>query len=95
MIKILHVVGARPNFMKAAPVWNSLKDSTDFMQILVHTGQHYDSKMSDIFFGELNLPEPDYNLNIGSDTHARQTAAIMIKVQTIFFLDQFARFMRR
>jgi len=84
MIKILHVVGARPNFMKAAPVWAAINKLTEFKQILVHTGQHYDNLMSDIFFRELNLPTIDYNLNIGSDTHARQTAAIMIELEGLF-----------
>ncbi len=82
-MKLIHVVGARPNFMKAAPVWNAIDRMTDFNQILVHTGQHYDNLMSDIFFKELQIPAPDFNLNIGSDTHARQTAAIMIKFEEL------------
>jgi len=82
-MKLIHVVGARPNFMKAAPVWNAIIRMTDFDQMLVHTGQHYDNLMSDIFFKELQIPVPDYNLNIGSDTHARQTAAIMIKFEEL------------
>ena len=82
-MKLIHVVGARPNFMKAAPVWNAINKMTDFNQILVHTGQHYDKLMSDIFFKELQIPIPDYNLNIGSNTHARQTAAIMIKFEEL------------
>ena len=81
MKKVVHIVGARPNFMKAAPVWKALNELTNFKQILIHTGQHYDNYMSDIFFQELRLPSPDYNLNIGSDTHARQTAAIMINLE--------------
>ncbi len=83
MIKLIHVVGARPNFMKAAPVWNAINKMTDFNQVLIHTGQHYDKLMSGIFFKELQMPAPDYNLNIGSDTHARQTAAIMIKFEEL------------
>ena len=83
MKKIIHVVGARPNFMKAAPVWKAISELGEFNQILIHTGQHYDNYMSDIFFKELQLPEPDYNLNIGSDTHARQTATIMIKIEEL------------
>ena len=83
MKNILHVVGARPNFIKAAPVWNAINKLKEFNQILVHTGQHYDSIMSDIFFKELSIPQPDYNLNIGSNTHARQTAAIMIKLEDL------------
>lgn len=82
-MKLIHVVGARPNFMKAAPVWSAISRMTNFHQILVHTGQHYDKLMSDIFFKELQMPQPDYNLNIGSDTHARQTAAIMIKFEDL------------
>ena len=82
-MKLIHVVGARPNFMKAAPVWSAIAKITDFNQILVHTGQHYDKLMSDIFFKELQMPIPDYNFNIGSDTHARQIAAIMIKFEEL------------
>lgn len=82
-MKLIHVVGARPNFMKAAPVWSAISRMTNFNQIIVHTGQHYDKLMSDIFFRELQMPLPDYNLNIGSDTHAHQTAAIMIKFEEL------------
>lgn len=85
MKKILHVVGARPNFMKAAPVWQVLAEIDFFQQILVHTGQHYDNYMSDIFFKELSLPEPNYNLNIGSQAHGRQTAAIMMKLEDLLY----------
>jgi UDP-N-acetylglucosamine 2-epimerase (non-hydrolysing) len=73
---ILHVVGARPNFMKAAPVIGALKDHA-VSQFVVHTGQHYDRAMSEVFFVELGLPEPDVNLGVGSGTHAQQTAALM------------------
>ena len=74
---ILHVVGARPNFMKAAPVLRALSDYPNVRQTLVHTGQHYDSAMSDVFFQQLGMPDPDCNLGVGSGTHARQTAAVM------------------
>ena len=73
---ILHVVGARPNFMKAAPVIRAL-EALDAAQFVVHTGQHYDRAMSDVFFVQLGLPEPDVNLGVGSGTHAQQTAALM------------------
>lgn len=73
---ILHVVGARPNFMKAAPVLHALK-AAGVRQTLVHTGQHYDRNMSDVFFSQLEIPEPDVNLGVGSGSHARQTAEIM------------------
>ena len=74
---ILHVVGARPNFMKAAPVLRALGSYPSLRQTLVHTGQHYDAVMSDIFFQQLGMPTPDCNLGVGSGTHAQQTAAIM------------------
>jgi len=74
---ILHVVGARPNFMKAAPVLRALRVYPNLRQTLVHTGQHYDAAMSDVFFRQLEMPEPDYNLGVGSGSHAQQTAAIM------------------
>jgi UDP-N-acetylglucosamine 2-epimerase (non-hydrolysing) len=73
---ILHVVGARPNFMKAAPVLRALKE-LGAQQTLVHTGQHYDANMSDVFFQQLEIPEPDVNLAVGSGSHAFQTAQIM------------------
>ena len=82
-MKLIHVVGARPNFMKAAPLWSAISRITNFTQILVHTGQHYDKLMSEIFFEELHMPVPDYNLNIGSSSHARQTASIMIKFEEL------------
>ncbi len=74
---ILHVVGARPNFMKAAPVFHALGKRPGMRQTLVHTGQHYDKNLSDVFFSQLEIPAPDVNLGVGSGTHARQTADIM------------------
>ena len=78
---IFHIVGARPNFMKAAPVLRALKN--DSRQTLVHTGQHYDFNMSDIFFRELDIPSPDINLEVGSGSHARQTADIMTRLEPV------------
>lgn len=75
-LDVLHVVGARPNFMKAAPVLSALADC-GCRQTLVHTGQHYDSAMSEVFFRELEIREPDVNLAVGSGSHAQQTAHIM------------------
>jgi UDP-N-acetylglucosamine 2-epimerase (non-hydrolysing) len=66
---ILHVVGARPNFMKVAPVMAAL-DARSVRQTLVHTGQHYDARLSEEIFRELGLPEPDVNLEVGSGSHA-------------------------
>jgi UDP-N-acetylglucosamine 2-epimerase (non-hydrolysing) len=75
-MKILNVVGARPNFMKIAPIVAECR-KRHVESILVHTGQHYDEKMNDLFFRELGIPEPDINLNVGSASHAVQTAEIM------------------
>jgi UDP-N-acetylglucosamine 2-epimerase (non-hydrolysing) len=82
-MSFVHVVGARPNFMKADPVIRALSKRRR-PQILVHTGQHYDEKMSAIFFGELGLPEPDHNLEVGSGSHARQTAGVMMRLEELF-----------
>jgi UDP-N-acetylglucosamine 2-epimerase (non-hydrolysing) len=87
-MKLLHVVGARPNFMKAAPVINALGQYTYVSQLLVHTGQHYDANMSDIFFKELGLPTPDVNLEVGSGSHAMQTAEIMTRFEPILLAEK-------
>lgn len=75
--EIVCVVGARPNFMKMAPILEALRPNPQIQPFLVHTGQHYDEAMSRIFFDELGLPEPDHNLEIGSESHGRQTGQIM------------------
>jgi UDP-N-acetylglucosamine 2-epimerase (non-hydrolysing) len=80
---ILHVVGARPNFMKAAPVLQALRRYDGIRQTLVHTGQHYDANMSDVFFQELQMPEPDVNLGVGSGSHAQQTAQILSQFEPV------------
>jgi len=82
-MKILHVVGARPNFMKVAPVWKAVEEKTTFQQIMVHTGQHYDVNMSDVFFSDLDIPTPGYYLGVGSGSHAQQTAAIMVAFEKV------------
>lgn len=83
-MKMIHVVGARPNYMKIAPIMRELaKYSNEFKQILVHTGQHYDANMSQVFFDDLGLPRPDVNLNVGSGTHAYQTAQIMQRFEKV------------
>src|SRR6266853_1126209 len=74
---ILHVVGARPNLMKVAPVLSALRQYPGIKQSLIHTGQHYDTNMSDVFFQQLEIPAPDVNMGVGSGSHARQTADIM------------------
>jgi UDP-N-acetylglucosamine 2-epimerase (non-hydrolysing) len=80
---ILHVVGTRPNFMKAAPVMAALSEREDVSQALVHTGQHYDVNMSQVFFRELGMPQPDINLEVGSGSHAVQTAQIMTRFEQV------------
>ena len=80
---VFHIVGARPNFMKVAPVMNALKARKHVVQTLVHTGQHYDANMSDVFFEQLGIPAPDVNLAVGSGTHARQTAEIMTRFEPV------------
>lgn len=83
-LRILCVVGARPNFMKVAPIIKVLSQSPDrFRPQLVHTGQHYDARMSDAFFQALNLPQPDVNLEVGSGSHAEQTGLVMIRLEPV------------
>jgi len=82
-VNVFHIVGARPNFMKVAPVMNALKTRKHVVQTLVHTGQHYDANMSDVFFEQLGIPAPDVNLAVGSGTHARQTAEIMTRFEPV------------
>jgi UDP-N-acetylglucosamine 2-epimerase (non-hydrolysing) len=80
---IVHVTGARPNFPKAAPVIDALQ-AYPVEQLLVHTGQHYDDAMSDVFFRQLGIPKPDVNLGVGSGAHGAQTAAIMVGLEELF-----------
>jgi len=80
---IVHVVGARPNFMKVAPVLHALSKRSNVRQTLVHTGQHYDANMSDVFFQQLGIPAPDINLSVCSGSHARQTSEIMTRFEPV------------
>ena len=79
---VVHVTGARPNFPKAAPVLAAL-ERRGLQQLLVHTGQHYDERMSEVFFRQLGIPTPDVNLGVGSGSHANQTAAIMVAMEEL------------
>ena len=83
MLKIICVCGARPNFMKIAPLMEAFAKTGKIETLLVHTGQHYDERMSDLFFKELGIPEPDVNLGVGSASHAVQTAQIMLGFEPI------------
>lgn len=83
MIKIICVCGARPNFMKIAPVMRAFEVHGNFHTLLVHTGQHYDENMSRLFFDELEIPKPDINLEVGSGSHAYQTAEIMKRLSYV------------
>jgi UDP-N-acetylglucosamine 2-epimerase (non-hydrolysing) len=84
MIKVINVVGARPNFMKVAPIVEAMKRrEREFTPLVVHTGQHYDAAMSDTFFSDLDLPQPDVYLGVGSASHAAQTAAVMERFEPV------------
>ena len=82
-LRVMHVAGARPNFMKVAPLMAACRASGAIEPLLVHTGQHYDAAMSGVFFRELGIPEPDFDLGVGSGSHAAQTAAIMTSFERV------------
>jgi len=82
-LNILNIVGARPNFIKIAPLMAEFATRPQISATLLHTGQHYDQRMSDLFFHELDIPQPDINLGIGSGSHAQQTAQIMAAFETV------------
>lgn len=82
-MKVLNVVGARPNFMKIAPIVEQMKKAPEIHGILIHTGQHYDAGMSDVFFRDLGIPRPDVHLGIGSGSHGEQTARVMMEFEKV------------
>ena len=86
-MKILHVAGARPNFMKIAPLVRAFEERGAQAPIC-HTGQHYDAKMSRLFFDELSIPRPVVNLEVGSGSHAAQTAAVMSRFETVLLAEK-------
>jgi len=85
MLKILTIIGARPQIIKAAALSRAIKTkfADQLKEIIVHTGQHYDENMSQVFFDELQIPAPDYNLNVGSGSHGKQTAAMIVGIEEI------------
>jgi UDP-N-acetylglucosamine 2-epimerase (non-hydrolysing) len=88
MKTIVHVIGARPNYMKIAPLIEALRGGSPFRQILVNTGQHYDDMMAQAFVRDLGLPAPDYDLGVGSASHAVQTARVMIEFEKVCLAEQ-------
>ncbi|MDE1485017.1 UDP-N-acetylglucosamine 2-epimerase (non-hydrolyzing) [Xenorhabdus bovienii] len=88
MNKIITIIGARPQFIKASVVSKALSNCQNIQEIIVHTGQHFDSNMSDIFFNELNIPKPDYTLNIHSNSHGEMTANMLIEVEKILIFEK-------
>ncbi|HOF89869.1 MAG TPA: UDP-N-acetylglucosamine 2-epimerase, partial [Armatimonadota bacterium] len=82
-MRILTVIGARPQFIKAAVVSRALRDEADMAEVLLHTGQHYDPMLSAVFFRELELPEPAYCLNIGSGAHGAQTGRMLEAIEPV------------
>ncbi len=87
-MKIISVIGARPNIMKVAPLIEEMSRYEEIVPMLIHTGQHYDRNMSKVFFDDLALPEPDIYLGVGSGSHAKQTARIMIKLEKVFLKEK-------
>ncbi len=82
-MKILSIVGARPQFIKLAPICHALQKSRQLSHVIVHTGQHYDYNMSKVFFDELKIPAPRYHLEVGSGFHGQQTGRILEKVEAV------------
>jgi UDP-N-acetylglucosamine 2-epimerase (non-hydrolysing) len=83
-MRIVNIVGARPNLMKVAPLAHEMKRHAEIEPLIVHTGQHYDANMSKIFFEDLGIPRPDYNLGVGSASHTVQTAQVMLALEPLF-----------
>lgn len=85
-MKILSIIGARPQFIKCAPLSSKIRQNHE--EVLVHTGQHYDSNMSDVFFEELNIPQPEYNLGIGSASHGEQTGKMLVEIEKLLYKEK-------
>ena len=87
-MKIFSVVGARPQFIKAAMMSKAWIDTVGCEEVLVHTGQHYDSAMSDVFFAEMDIPEPKYHLAVGSGLHGAQTGKMLEKIEEVLLIEK-------
>ena len=85
-MKVVSIIGARPQFIKCAPVSRALRHVAQ--EVLVHTGQHYDDSMSGVFFRELDIPEPDYHLGVGSGSHGQQTGAMLTKIEEVLLKEK-------
>jgi len=88
ILKIHLIAAARPNFMKIAPLYHELVKREDITPVIVHTGQHYDLNMSDVFFKDFDLPEPHIHLGVGSGTHAEQTGNVMIAYEKVLIKEK-------
>jgi UDP-GlcNAc3NAcA epimerase len=90
MLKLLTVIGARPQIIKAAALSRAIQTSYSekITEVIVHTGQHYDENMSQVFFDELNIPHPNYNLNVGSGSHGKQTASMIDGIEEILLKEK-------
>ncbi|WP_445495591.1 non-hydrolyzing UDP-N-acetylglucosamine 2-epimerase [Photorhabdus sp. SF281] len=88
MKKIITVLGARPQFIKASPVSRALQDQNKFEEIIIHTGQHFDTNMSDIFFNQLKIPKPDYTLNIHGGSHGEMTGKMLIDIEKVLITEK-------
>jgi UDP-N-acetylglucosamine 2-epimerase len=86
-VKIASIVGARPQFIKASPVSRAIRQ-TEHQEFMIHTGQHYDDEMSRVFFDEMELPEPDVNLGVGSGSHGRQTGEMLMKIEKVLLAEK-------
>ena len=87
-MKIITIISARPQFIKAAPVSRAIAEHNNLTEVIIHTGQHFDANMSDVFFKELNIPKPDYNLGISSVSHGAMTGRMLEKIEEILIKEK-------